>query len=64
MLLNTALSRQAQAKPSEELLNLINRRYKGNPIYKGKLPRTTTQKAAGILYVDQATAINAKLDTM
>ncbi|KAH0717891.1 hypothetical protein KY285_013922 [Solanum tuberosum] len=28
------------------------------------MPRTTTQRAAGILDVDQATAINAKLDAM
>ncbi|KAK4721362.1 hypothetical protein R3W88_011595 [Solanum pinnatisectum] len=32
--------------------------------YLGEMPRTTTQKAVGILDVDQATAINAKLDAM
>ncbi|XP_049414569.1 uncharacterized protein LOC125877266 [Solanum stenotomum] len=36
----------------------------GNQGYEGEMSRTTTQKVAGILDVDQATAINAKLDAM
>jgi len=28
------------------------------------MPRTTTQRAVGVLDIDQATAINAKLDAM
>ncbi|XP_015163283.1 uncharacterized protein [Solanum tuberosum] len=64
VLLNSAAGGQALAKTFEELFDLINRLSEGNPGYEREMPRTTTQKVVGILDVDQATTINAKLDAM
>uniref|UniRef100_M1DU62 Uncharacterized protein n=1 Tax=Solanum tuberosum TaxID=4113 RepID=M1DU62_SOLTU len=55
---------QALAKTHEEIFDLLDRLSEGNQVYEGEMPRTITQRAAAILDVDQATAINAKLDTM
>uniref|UniRef100_M1DRW4 Uncharacterized protein n=1 Tax=Solanum tuberosum TaxID=4113 RepID=M1DRW4_SOLTU len=60
----SAADGQALAKTYEELFDLLDRLSEGNSRYEGEMPRTTTQRAAGILDVDQATALNAKLDAM
>ncbi|XP_049406133.1 uncharacterized protein LOC125869732 [Solanum stenotomum] len=63
-LLNSATSGQALSIKSEEFFALLDKLSEGNQGYEGKMSRTPTQKAAGILDVDQATAKNAKLDAM
>lgn len=63
-LLNSAASGQALSITSEEFFALLDKLSEGNQGYEGEMSRTPTQKAAGILHVDQATAINAKLDAM
>jgi len=64
VLLNSAAGGQALAKTYEELFDLLDRLSEGNPGYERDMPRSTTQRATRILDVDQATAINAKLDAM
>lgn len=51
-------------KIHKELFELLDKLSKGNPIYEGEMPRTTTHRAAGIFDEDQSTTINAKLDAM
>jgi len=63
-LLNSSVGGQAQSITSEEFFDLLDKLSEGNQGYEGEMSRTPTQKAAGILDVDQATAINAKLDAM
>ena len=63
-LLNSVAGGHALSRTSEEFFDLLDKLFEGNQGYKGKMSRTPTQKAAGILDVDQATAINAKLDAM
>ncbi|KAK4721421.1 hypothetical protein R3W88_011654 [Solanum pinnatisectum] len=64
VLLNSAVGGQALAKTCEELFNLLDKLSEGNLGYEGEMPRTTTQRAVGILDVDQSIAINAKVDAM
>ncbi|XP_049394593.1 uncharacterized protein LOC125858851 [Solanum stenotomum] len=63
-LLNSAAGGQALAITSEEFFALLDKLSKGNQGYEGEMARIPTQKVVGILDVDQATAINAKLDAM
>ncbi|XP_049397317.1 uncharacterized protein LOC125861470 [Solanum stenotomum] len=63
-LLNSAAGGHALSITSEEFFALPDKLSEGNQGYEGEMSRTLTQKAAGILDVDQATTINAKLDSM
>lgn len=63
-LLSGAQGGQALSRTSEEFLNLLDKLSKGNQGYKEEIIKTTTQKATGILDVDQATTINFILDAM
>ncbi|XP_049347870.1 uncharacterized protein LOC125812419 [Solanum verrucosum] len=62
--LNSTAGGQALAITSEEFFALLDKLSEGNQGYEGEMSRNSTQKVAGILDVDQATAINAKLDAM
>uniref|UniRef100_A0A0V0GYU3 Putative ovule protein n=1 Tax=Solanum chacoense TaxID=4108 RepID=A0A0V0GYU3_SOLCH len=63
-LLNSAAGGHALSRTTEEFFDLLDKLSEGNQGYEGEMSRTTTQKAAGIFDVDQATAINVKLDAM
>ncbi|XP_015168673.1 uncharacterized protein [Solanum tuberosum] len=63
-LLNSAVGGQALSITSEEFFALLDKLSGRNQGYEGEMSKNPTQKAVGILDVDQATAINAKLDAM
>ena len=63
-LLDSALRGHDLSITSEALFNLLDKLLEGNQGYERDTSRTTTQKTAGILDIDQATTLNAKIDTM
>ncbi|XP_004245361.1 uncharacterized protein [Solanum lycopersicum] len=60
--LNSAAGGQAMSITSEVFFDLLDKLSKGNEGYEGDTSRTTTQRDAGILYIDQTTNLNAKID--
>ena len=63
-LLNSAISEQALSITSETFFDLLDKLLEENQMCDGDSSRTITQKFAGILDVDQAIALNAKIDVM
>ena len=51
-------------RTSEAFFDLLDKLSEGNQRYEGDTSRTTNQNATGILDVDQATTLNAKIDAM
>lgn len=63
-LLNNVAGGQALSIISEAFFKLINKLQEANQGYDGEMTRTATQKAAGILDLDQVTTLNAQIDAM
>ena len=63
-LLNSAVGGQTLSIISEAFFDLLDKLSEGNQGYEGDTSRTTTQRAVGILDVDQATALKAKIHVM
>lgn len=63
-LLNSAVGGQALSITREEFLNLLDKLSEENQGYEGDISRNTTQQTAWILDVEQAIALNAKIDAM
>lgn len=51
VLLNSAVGGHDLAQTCEKLFDLLDRLSIGNPIYKGEIPRSLTQKDVGILNI-------------